>query len=116
MTAAAAPVVALALVALLLPLPALAASDCTDAASDPTAAQYCTAPEAEGAGETDGVAVAGGGDASGPPAGAETAGASAEAGTLPFTGTDLLALAAVAAAFLAISLALRRLSGAAVAD
>jgi hypothetical protein len=72
---------------------AAADSDCAAAGTDPTAAQYCTQTETETVSDP----------GSGPSA-------SAGGGSLPFTGTDLLALGAVAAAFLAISLALRRLS------
>lgn len=103
---------ALALV-LVLPVEAGAATDCAAAESDPTAAQYCTTPEVQVEGEQ--------GESSTPPpaeepAESEVQGESAESvagtsgGTLPFTGEDLLALAAVAAALVAIGLALQRLS------
>jgi len=96
------PLVALAVI-LLLPAQAAGRDDCAAAGSDPTAAQYCTQYE------TEEVAESGSGSI-GSSANGELASASAGGGSLPFTGTDLLALGAVAAAFMAISLALRRLS------
>jgi hypothetical protein len=109
-------------VAIVFPAQTLAASDCGSAGSDPTAAQYCPeeppeeptpeppAPESE--------------EASSPPppeitvapesseSSNEVAGVSEESGSLPFTGADLLVLAAVACAFICIGLALQRLSAA----
>lgn len=102
-------------VAFILPAQALAGSDCESAGSDPTAAQYCSEPpppieeeapveESEVAAEVTEVT---------PPPEESTggvAGVSEESGSLPFTGADLLALAAVACAFICIGLALQRLS------
>jgi hypothetical protein len=91
-------------VALVLPVGALGADDCTAAGSDPTAAQYCNsnqqAAAEENARETQVAAASSGGGGEGGEGG----------GVLPFTGADLLSLAAVAAAFVAIGLALRRLA------
>jgi hypothetical protein len=110
-----------ALIAVLaLPIPAWAANDCVNAAADPTAAQYCnpTQNAVSGAGEersqageersqaTVPVAQEGGG---GPGPGAEPTASSP--GSLPFTGSDLLVLAAVAIGFAAIGLTLRQVSG-----
>jgi hypothetical protein len=99
--------VAIAALAAALALPAgAAANDCAGAGSDPTAAQYCNsnqnvAPTSteEGGSESQVAAASGGGGGGGE-----------GGGSLPFTGTDLLALAAVAAAFMAIGLALKRLA------
>jgi len=83
-------------VALVLPTQALATNNCGSAGSDPTAAQYCTSTD---------VPVS---NVSSPVHGEATA--ASTGGSLPFTGTDLLALAAIACAFVAIGLALQRLS------
>jgi hypothetical protein len=87
-------------------VPAFATTAVAPAASDPTAAQY-------------------GGDASGNPGGVGAANAQGSAassqspgstgldsriGSLPFTGLDLIALLAIAAALLATGFALHRLS------
>lgn len=102
-------------VAFVLPTQALAGSDCAAAGSDPTAAQYCTeeppteeSPAVEPAETEVATEVA----ESPPPeeSTGEVAGVSGESGSLPFTGADLLALAAVACAFICIGLALQRLS------
>jgi hypothetical protein len=115
---------------LAIPLPASAAGSCAEAGSDPTAAQYCSTPtvprgesevkavsessaesESEAESESQGAAGASGESGSGSGGGSE--GAAATSGSLPFTGADLLVLAAMAAALLAIGVALRRMSRAA---
>ena len=111
-------------VVLAVPMHANAAGDCSAAGTDPTAAQYCppTEPVTE-AGEgspTEPVTEAGEGPTTEPVAEAgeeESSVASSatesppsEGGSLPFTGSDVLALLAVAAAFIAVGLALQRLS------
>lgn len=119
---------------------AQAANDCSAAGTDPTAAQYCPPTEPKekectegedknGDGKVvgsectesqnecaEGVDSNGDGKLTGsecqeaassptPPAGTVS-----EGGTLPFTGTDVIALLAIAAAFIAVGLALQRLS------
>lgn len=109
-------------VVLLIPGYAQAADDCSSAGSDPTAAQYCppTEPTSEESEECDeGNGGNSGSNTSG--SGCEEQEAEAEAvpvaesssgggGSLPFTGADLFALVAVAAAFIAVGVALQRLS------
>lgn len=114
---------AIAAFAILLSVPAAQAAEneCAAAGSDPTAAQYCTTPEIEVESET-ASGGGGGGNNNTPtstttpvaetevqPAAAESV-AGTSGGSLPFTGEDLLALGAVAAAFVAVGLALQRLS------
>ncbi|MEX2108294.1 MAG: hypothetical protein WD827_05365 [Solirubrobacterales bacterium] len=108
-------------VVFVLPVQALAASDCASAGSDPTAAQYCSEPPPEEPPPEEPppereVEVI---NESSPPPEKEViyensggvAGVSDESsGSLPFTGVDLLALAAVACAFICIGLALQRMS------
>jgi hypothetical protein len=113
-------------VVLAIPAQALAAADCSAAGSDPTAAQYCPPtppppPPAEEkcseGGSGNGTSNAGGsGSESGSTHECEESVASstpappAESGTLPFTGTDVLALFAAAAALIAVGVAVQRLS------
>jgi hypothetical protein len=100
---------------LAVPGPVLAANDCSSAATDPTAAQYCNPTEGavkpiaeEHSEATPPAAIAGEGPG---PDGGGAVKSEAVSG-LPFTGADLLALLAVASAFVAIGFALRRLSSA----
>ncbi len=112
------------LVVLAIPHQAKAATDCSAAGSDPTAAQYCppTEPEEE-CNENGSGANSGNGSNSGsseecretsaaatssPSSPSGTA--AAEGGTLPFTGSDVPALLAIAAALIAGGLGIRRLS------
>jgi hypothetical protein len=103
------------------PVNALAARDCTDAHSDPTAAQYCNSTQnavaplgekkaAEEKGSEAKVAAVMGSE--GPSSGSGSSSSSGGGSSLPFTGADLLVLAAIAAALLAVGLALRQLSSA----
>jgi hypothetical protein len=119
-------VIAALAVAFVLPVQALAANDCASAGSDPTAAQYCSEPPPEETPPPESppppereVEVIH--EASPPPperevivepaeGSSDVAGVSTESGSLPFTGADLLALAAVACAFICIGLALKRMS------
>lgn len=99
-------VIAAAVLAAAFVLPAQAlASDCSNAASDPTQAQYCS-PSA--------VNTGGNSDASTPSASdtspVSTPVATSSSSSLPFTGLDLAALLAVAAVLTVTGLALRRLS------
>lgn len=108
--------------ACILPAHASATATCKSAGVDPTAAQYCSPtqvpPAEEAAGESEGVHAAGGsGGSPSPPSGYEAPESSAQgvaaasaSGSLPFTGADLLALVAVAAALLAVGIAFSRLS------
>lgn len=115
-------VVAIAVLAtpLVLPVQAMAASECDDAGSDPTAAQYCpptetTPPPSESGTEAGSVESTGAGATSvseSEPTAAESEATSAAGGSLPFTGLDLVALIAVAGALGATGLVLHRLSGA----
>jgi hypothetical protein len=116
-------------VILIAPGYALAARDCAAANYDPTAAQYCNPtqnavdPVAEESASKPKVAAVMGGEGSSSAVAEESASkpkvaavmggegpSSGGGGSLPFTGADLLALVAVASAFLAIGLALRQLS------
>jgi hypothetical protein len=101
--------VAVLAMALVLPTQAVAETECVEAGSDPTAAQYCTSieippPTTIVTPPAEVVEV----EAESAESTQEVAGTSS--GSLPFTGADLLVLAAVAAAFVAIGLALQRLS------
>jgi hypothetical protein len=115
------PIAVGAVLAALLVLPghALAANDCSNAATDPTAAQYCNptknavkpvSEEATRETETSEGAAPLASSGEGPGSSGEAKPTSTVSSSLPFTGTDLLALLAVASAFVAIGLALRRLS------
>ncbi|HWB69243.1 MAG TPA: hypothetical protein VG518_04645 [Solirubrobacterales bacterium] len=109
--------------ALLIPAHASASSNCSNANSDPTAAQYCSPVEGTHTGHECTEAGSGSGG-SGTSAGTERCGtneveaASAESGSsestssgsLPFTGFDAVALLAAALALAAAGFALRRLS------
>lgn len=87
-------IVALA-IACVVPAQALAANDCAAAGSDPTAAQYCSSTEVQ---------------TSTPPSAPPGGDGTATGGSLPFTGTDLVSLAAVAVALISMGLAFQRLS------
>ncbi len=113
-------------VVLIVPTQSQAANDCAAAGSDPTAAQYCPpAPpqpiEEEherctenAAGETGSSTNSGNSSECQeevPVSVSETPSTpSSGGGTLPFTGMDVLALLAVAGAFIAVGIALQRLS------
>jgi uncharacterized low-complexity protein len=119
-------------VVLAVPYKAQAASDCSSAGSDPTAAQYCPPTEpkekecTEGGSGNSGSNSGNSGSESceevtpappspAPPAPApepepEPEPAPAEGGSLPFTGDDVPALLAIAAVFIAAGVALQRLS------
>jgi hypothetical protein len=79
-----------------------AAALAQDSLSNPSAAQYEPKSQVQGTTTTDNDAVAA------TPAGGSNNGGSA--GTLPFTGLDVMVLAAVALALVGTGVALRRLS------
>ncbi len=114
-------------VVLAVPMRAHAATDCSAAGSDPTASQYCppneTPKECEEGnqnGSSGNSPISGSNSGNGAnseecshseeSASSGTESASAGGGTLPFTGVDVLALLAVAGAFIAVGVALQRLS------
>ncbi len=108
-------------VVLAAPNQAEAANDCAAAGTDPTAAQYCppTEPQDEclegedrnGDGKLTGSECVEEEATPPPPSAAPPPeGTISEGGTLPFTGSDVLALLAVASAFIAVGMALQRLS------
>jgi hypothetical protein len=88
-----------------LPAQAFAQSDCSNAGSDPTAAQYCS-PSGIQTGSSTPSHTSVVSDVSSE----ATASNSGGGGSLPFTGFDVIALLAVAAALAIIGLALRSLT------
>jgi hypothetical protein len=99
--------------ALVLPAQATAKSDCSNAGSDPTAAQYCsggaTGGENTGNSGNNGETKAVSETSPTAPATVETG-----SGSLPFTGLDVGILALVAAGLVGAGLLLRRLTAAGV--
>jgi hypothetical protein len=108
---------AAALVVVLAVPSAQAADDCSAAGTDPTAAQYCPPTEPEcvengaGGSPSTGTNSENCEEAPPPPVPPSSPPSSASSGgSLPFTGADVIALLAVAAGFIAVGLALQRLS------
>ncbi len=97
--------------ALVLPAQAFAQNDCSNAGSDPTAAQYCSPSEIQ----TENRSAASNPTSSSTspvsaPSGTAAVAASDDSGSLPFTGFDVGILLLVAAMLTGTGLALRRLT------
>lgn len=92
-----------------IPTQAFAQENCSNANSDPTAAQYCSPSNVLGEGESEAPTTSAVESA---PAAEESARAApvSEGGSLPFTGLDVGILALAAAALTGAGLLLRRLT------
>jgi hypothetical protein len=93
--------------AFVLPTQALAQTNCANADSDPTAAQYCTLGEVQNGGggpEVEGVST------SAAPSSGTDAVETSSSGSLPFTGLDVGILLLVAVVLTGTGLTLRRLT------
>jgi hypothetical protein len=95
--------------AFVLPAQALAQTNCANADSDPTAAQYCSISGVQAGGGGDNARVENVSASSVTPSGTAAAETSSS-GSLPFTGLDVGILLLVAAVLTGTGLALRRLT------
>jgi hypothetical protein len=97
--------------ALVLPAQAFSQNDCSNAGSDPTAAQYCPPSDVQvGGTNTQDNANANAPSSAAAPSGTASVAASTDSGSLPFTGLDVGILLLVAAVLTGTGLALRRLT------
>jgi hypothetical protein len=95
--------------ALVLPAQAFSQNDCSNAGSDPTAAQYCPPSDVQ-VGGTNTQNNANAPSSAAAPSGTASVAASTDSGSLPFTGLDVGILLLVAAVLSGTGLALRRLT------
>jgi hypothetical protein len=103
--------------AFVLPAQALAQTNCANAGSDPTAAQYCSISGVQTGGNGNSPKVKDVSNVSTPSATAPSGTAAVEtssSGSLPFTGLDVGILLLVAVALTGTGLALRRLTASGV--
>jgi hypothetical protein len=102
--------------AFVLPAQALAQTNCANAGSDPTAAQYCSISGVQTGGDGNGPKVKDVSNVSTPSATPSGSAAveTSSSGSLPFTGLDVGILLLVAAVLTGTGLALRRLTASGV--
>jgi hypothetical protein len=96
--------------AFVLPAQALAQTNCANAGSDPTAAQYCSISGVQTGGGNGPAQVKNVSSTVATPSGTAAVETSSSSGSLPFTGLDVGILLLVAAGLTGTGLALRRLT------